>query len=699
MKPKRVLITSALPYANGPIHIGHLVEYIQTDIYSRFLKLKGVKAVYVCADDTHGTPIEINARKLGIDPEELIAKYHDEHKKDFNDFHIKFDSYYTTNSDENKKFSDYVFNALKQKGLIYQKDVELTYCSHCKRFLPDRFVKGTCPKCGKEDQYGDVCEHCNTTYKPIDLIDPYCSICKNPPVRKISNHYFFKLSELSGELKKWLLSNKRLQQETRNFVLKWIENGLEDWNISRDGPYFGFKIPGEDDKYYYVWLDAPIGYIASTENYCRHNNENYEDYWKSKDAEIIHFIGKDIMYFHFLFWPAMLMESGFSLPTNIVVHGFLTVKKEKMSKSRGALLSAREYLDILDPECLRYYYASGLTHKVNDIDLDFNDFSDKANNELVANLGNFCYRVLSFTNKNFDSTLGKLPKDESLVVELNAKAKEIEKHYDSLDFREALMQIMAYSSLGNKYFQDNAPWKLVKEGEAGKEKAHKIITLSANIVKNLSILISPILPNFSERIQKQMQLIDLKWSDIGFDLEEQPVNEAEIVVRKIEDINKLLEGNKFPLDLRVAKIDVVQEHPGADKLFVLQIDLGSEKRQLVAGIRQFYKKEELEGKKIVVVANLKPVKLRGFESQGMLLAAEKMINGKEIVKLLEAKKSSPGDQVIIEGHKPNKEQILYDDFAKVDFEIKAGHVYVKGKMLKTDKEAVSADIEDGASVR
>ena len=280
---------------------------------------------------------------------------------------------------------------------------------------------------------------------------------------------------MSGELKKWLSSNKKLQQETRNFVLKWIENGLEDWNISRDGPYFGFKIPGEDNKYYYVWLDAPIGYIASTENYCRHNNENYEDYWKSKDAEIIHFIGKDIMYFHFLFWPAMLMESGFSLPTNIVVHGFLTVKKEKMSKSRGALLSAREYLDILDPEYLRYYYASGLTHKVNDIDLDFNDFSDKANNELVANVGNFCYRVLSFTNKNVDSKLGKLPKDESLVVELNAKAKEIEKHYDSLDFRDALMQIMAYSSLGNKYFQDNAPWKLVKEGEAGKEKAHKVI--------------------------------------------------------------------------------------------------------------------------------------------------------------------------------------------------------------------------------
>ncbi len=699
MKPKRVLITSALPYANGPIHIGHLVEYIQTDIYSRFLKSKGIKALYVCADDTHGTPIEVNAKKLGISPEELIGKYYEEHKQDFADFHIKFDNYYTTNSDENKKFADHIFNTLKQKGFIYQKDIELTYCNHCKRFLPDRFVKGTCPKCGKEDQYGDVCESCNATYKPTDLIDPYCAICKNAPVRKTSNHYFFKLSEFSSDLKKWIESNKNLQQETKHFVLNWIENGLEDWNISRDGPYFGFKIPCEENKYYYVWLDAPIGYIASTENYCKRNKENYEDYWKSKDCEIVHFIGKDIIYFHFLFWPAMLMASGFSLPSNIVVHGFLTVKKEKMSKSRGALLSAREYLDILDPEYLRYYYASGLTHKINDIDLDWDDFSDKANNELVANVGNFCYRVISFINKNFDSKLGKVPKDDEIIVELNAKAKEIEKHFEEMDFREALKGIMAYSSIGNKYFQDNAPWKIIKEGEVGKEKAHKVVTLAANIVKNLMIMIEPILPHFSGRIQKQLGLLNLKWADVNFELSQQQINEAQIIIHKIDDIKKKIEESKFQLDLRVAKIDVVEEHPSADKLYVLQIDLGDEKRQLVAGLRQFYKKGELEGKHIIVVANLKPVKLRGFESKGMLLAADKMIDGKEVVKILEARHSRPGSQVIIEGYKPNKEQVLYDDFAKVLFEVREGHVYTGGKMLKTEKESVSVDIEDGAAVR
>ncbi|MDP2749252.1 MAG: methionine--tRNA ligase [Nanoarchaeota archaeon] len=701
MKPKRMLITSALPYANGPLHIGHLVEYVQTDIYVRFLKSKGIKAVYVCADDTHGTPIELNAKKLGVSPEELIAKYYDEHKKDFDDFHINFDSFYSTNSEENRKFADHIFNTLKQKGLIYQKDIELTYCEHCKRFLPDRFVKGTCPKCGKEDQYGDVCEHCNATYKPIDLIDPYCVVCKNSPSRKISNHYFFKLSDFSADLKKWILGNKNLQQEMKNFVINWIDSGLEDWNISRDGPYFGFKIPGEENKYYYVWLDAPIGYIASTENYCKMhgNKESVDDYWKSKDCEIAHFIGKDIVYFHFLFWPAVLMASGFNLPSNIVVHGFLTVKKEKMSKSRGALLSAREYLDLLDPEYLRFYYASALTHKINDVDLDFDDFSDKANNEFVANIANFCYRVLSFINKNFDSKLGKLPKDEELIVELNSKAKEIEKYYEAIEIRDALKQILAYSSIGNKYFQDNAPWKQIKEGEVGKEKAHKVVTLAANIVKNISVIAAPILPNFCARIQKQLGLSDLQWKDIGFDLEQQSINEAEIVVHKIDDIKKILDGNKFPLDLRVAKIDIVQDHPSADKLFVLQIDLGDEKRQLVAGLRDFYKKEQLEGKKVVIVANLKPVKLRGYESQGMLLAAEKMIDGKELVTVLEAKKSKPGDQVIIEGYKPNKEQVLYDDFAKVVFEIKDGHVYTKGKMLKTVKEAIHADIEDGAMVR
>src|SRR3989338_8302654 len=382
-KEKKIVITSALPYANGPIHVGHLVEYIQTDIFVRFLRLTGKDVVYCCADDTHGTPIEVKARDLDIKPEELIAKFSKEHQEDFNIFHISFDSYYSTNSKENKYFSDLIFEKLRNKKLIYTKEIEVTYCGHCKRTLPDRYVKGKCPKCKAPDQYGDVCEACNATYDTIDLVEPYCIICKNMPVRKKSEHYFFKLSALSDFLGEYISKNKSFQPEIKNFVLNWVKDGLEDWNISRDGPYFGFKIPGEENKYYYVWLDAPIGYIASTENYCRHNNENYEDYWKSKNARIRHFIGKDIVYFHFLFWPAMIMGSDFSLPEDIVVHGFLTVNGEKMSKSRGTFLTAEDFLQRYNTEYLRYYYASMLSKKLADINLDFRVFRDKINNELV----------------------------------------------------------------------------------------------------------------------------------------------------------------------------------------------------------------------------------------------------------------------------------------------------------------------------
>src|SRR3989338_11313658 len=362
-KEKKIVITSALPYANGPIHVGHLVEYIQTDIFVRFLRLTGRDVVYCCADDTHGTPIEVKSMDLGIKPEELIAKFSKEHQEDFNNFHISFDSYYSTNSKENKYLSDLFFERLKKKGLIYKKSIEVTYCEHCKRTLPDRYVKGKCPKCNAPDQYGDVCENCNAAYKTIDLIEPYCAICKNKPIRKSSTHYFFRLSKFSSKLEKWLNKNNNLQPEIRHFVLNWIKNGLEDWNISRDGPYFGFKIPGEEDKYYYVWLDAPIGYIASTENYCTKHDLKTEDYWNSKNAKIYHFIGKDIVYFHFLFWPAMLLGSGFSLPHDIVVHGFLTVNGEKMSKSRGTFFTAREFLQSYNAEYLRFYYASMLSKK------------------------------------------------------------------------------------------------------------------------------------------------------------------------------------------------------------------------------------------------------------------------------------------------------------------------------------------------
>ncbi|MFC2016739.1 methionine--tRNA ligase, partial [Chloroflexota bacterium] len=382
----KVIVTSALPYANGPIHIGHLVEYIQTDIFVRFLRLIGKDVVYCCADDTHGAPIEIKARELGIKPEQLIAKFFKEHQEDFKNFHIKFDSYYTTNSKENKYFSDLIFERLKKKGLIYKKEIEVTYCEHCKRTLPDRYVKGKCPKCKAADQYGDVCEVCNAAYKTVDLIEPYCTICKNKPVRKSSEHYFFKLSKLSGFLEKWIKTNKNLQQETKNFVLNWIKDELEDWNISRDGPYFGFKIPNEENKYYYVWLDAPIGYISSLANYLK-STKKAEKTWN--ESKIIHFIGKDITYFHFLFWPAMLYAADLKLPEDIVVHGFLTVNNEKMSKSRGTFFTAKEFLEKYDAEHLRYYYGNVLSKKLADIDLNFDEFRQRINNELVGNLGNF----------------------------------------------------------------------------------------------------------------------------------------------------------------------------------------------------------------------------------------------------------------------------------------------------------------------
>ena len=397
---KRIIVTSALPYANGPIHIGHLVEYIQTDIFVRFLRLIGEDVVYCCADDTHGTPIEIKAKELGIVPEELIGRFHRDHLRDFTSFNIKFDSYYSTNSKENKYFSDLIFERLKKKNLIYQKEIELTYCGKCGRFLPDRYVKGKCPKCNAPDQYGDVCESCNATYKTTDLVEPYCVVCGSKPIRRISRHYFFKLSAFSDKLKKWLVENKNLQDEIKNYVLNWIKEGLEDWDISRDGPYFGFKIPNEENMYYYVWLDAPIGYISSFANTLKGDVKKAEREWNK--AKIMHFIGKDITYFHFLFWPAMLIGADFNLPENIAVHGFLTVNKEKMSKSRGTFFTAEDFLKENDAEYLRFYYARVLSKKLSDIDLDFKELRDIVNNEMVANLGNFCYRTLSFLGSNFD---------------------------------------------------------------------------------------------------------------------------------------------------------------------------------------------------------------------------------------------------------------------------------------------------------
>ncbi len=694
-KGKRILVTSALPYANGPLHLGHIVEYVQTDIFVRFLRLVGEDVTYVCADDTHGAPIEIKSAELGIRPEQLISDVYKEHTKDFEEFLISFDNYYTTNSPENRHYSDLIFNRLKEKGFICTKDIEVTYCDDCKRTLPDRYVKGKCPRCGAHDQYGDVCEQCNAVYKTIDLVEPYCTICKSKPVRKISKHYFFRLGEFSEKLDSWLKENDNLQPQIKNFVFNWIKNGLEDWNISRDGPYFGFKIPGEEDKYYYVWLDAPIGYIASTDNYCKKRGLKTKDYWNSKDSVIYHFIGKDIIYFHFLFWPAMLMGSEFSLPHNIVVHGFLTVNGEKMSKSRGTFFTAREFLQEHDAEHLRFYYAGHLSKSMSDIDLSLDDLRKKTNNELVGNIGNFCYRVLNFLNKNFDCEIKEIGDNINLISEINSIAKNTWKNYYGLNFNEALRDILRISSIGNKYFQDNEPWKLIVQD---KGKAHMIAGLCANIVKILSILLEPILPQFSSGLQAQLNLKGLKWDDINFDLNNHKIGKDAILIKKMEEQKQDAknEMQEFPLDLRVAKILEVKEHPNAQKLYVLQADLGGEKRQLVAGLKGYYSIEELRGKKIIVVANLKHAKLRGIESEGMLLAAD---DG-ESVSALSVNESSPGDKARFEGFENSKIQLTFEDFLKIKMSVKSGKVYFEGRELKAGNEVVSAErAKDGARVR
>ena len=468
--PRKIAVTSALPYANGPIHLGHLVEYLQTDIWVRFQKLCGNECFYFCADDTHGTPIMISARASGISPEELIGDMNKEHKKDFDDFHIEFDNYYSTHSPENKQFSELIFNRLKNAGSIVTKEVEQTYCENCKMSLPDRFVRGVCPKCKAEDQYGDSCEVCSATYRPADMINPYCSTCGARPVLQKSDHYFFKLGDYEDRLKK-LIGSGHIQKSVANKLDEWFQAGLKDWDISRDGPYFGFKIPGEENKYFYVWLDAPIGYMASAKNYCDNNNIDFDKIWpgehpdkeSNNEYELYHFIGKDIMYFHSLFFPAMLMGSGFRTANKLFVHGFLTVNGEKMSKSRGTFIKASTYLKHLNPEHLRYYYASKLTDSIDDIDLKFEDFINKINSDIVGKFANLASRSGPMLTKKLNSQLGELDEHGTELIKKLAGAKDqIIDNYENLKYAAAVRTITALADEANRYVEQNQPWTTIK---------------------------------------------------------------------------------------------------------------------------------------------------------------------------------------------------------------------------------------------
>jgi methionyl-tRNA synthetase len=668
-----ILVTSALPYANGSIHIGHLVEYIQTDIWVRFLKMTGQDVVYMCADDTHGTPIEVNARRAGITPEELIGRYYDEHQHDFADFHIQFDYFYSTNSEENRCHSEYIFEQLRQQGHIVTRPVAQYYCEQDSRFLPDRFIRGTCPNpaCRATDQYGDVCEVCGTTYNPTDLQDPRCAICGQTPVIRESLHYFFTLSAYEDFLRQWINTPDRLHPETRRFILNWLDEGLRDWDVSRDGPYFGFKIPGEDNKYFYVWLDAPVGYIATTEKFCRETGRDFDAYWHNPKARIYHVIGKDIVYFHTLFWPAMLKGAGYTLPSKVMVHGFLTVNGEKMSKTRGTFVNARTYLDQLDPQYLRYYYGAKLNGQPDDLDLNLEDFINRVNADLINKIANLVSRVVPFVTRQFEGRLGHLSPDvQPLIDDIRSRLPHIRAAYDRMEFNRAVQEIVTIAEMGNKYFQDAAPWDVVKQD---RQAAQAICTFAVNCCRTVAALLKPVLPQYAAAVEAILRVPAVTFDAAAdFDLEAQEIGPFQRLVERVdpERVEAMiaasaenLEASAAPptgavveaiepqiaiddfarVDLRVATVLQAEIVEGADTLLRLRVDIGSEQRTIFAGIRQSYAPQELVGKQVIVVANLKPRRMRFGVSEGMLLAAGP--DGANVVVAEFAKPRQPGERI------------------------------------------------------
>lgn len=644
----KILVTSALPYANGDIHIGHLVEYIQTDIFVRFLRLIGRDVVYVCASDAHGTPIEINAAKKGITPDQLVEHYHQRHKDDFARFEVAFDEFYTTDSPENRRHCEAIYLAAKEKGHISSREIEQSYCEQCARFLPDRFIRGTCPKCGALDQYGDVCEVCSATYQPTDLVDARCAICGATPTVRTSNHYFFRLDDFREFLVQWASQPGRLQEEVHAFVRSWIDQGLQDWDISRDGPYFGFKIPGETDKYFYVWVDAPIGYIAATEHFCAgRENRSFDEYWTDPNstAEVHHFIGKDIAYFHILFWPAMLKAANYRIPNAVHVHGFLTVDGRKMSKSRGTFITARQFAEFIPPWCLRYYYGTKLSSSIDDLDLNVDEFVARINAELVNNITNLVSRTLGFLNKRLDSKLGVIPDDaRALVPEVLAAVERARAHYLDLRFGQATREVLLITDLANNYIQQSEPWAVIKSDP---ECARNILTFAVNCIKIATVLLKPVVPSYCQRVEEMLHCRDLTWSDAVFDLEGHEVCLFEKLMDRLEPgaFDKLVEATResptgepvalevppfsteeiaieefAKIDLRVGRIVAAHDVEGADKLLRLEVDLGREVRTIFAGIKKSFAPEQLVGRTVAVVANLKPREMKFGTSHGMVLA-------------------------------------------------------------------------------
>lgn len=681
---RKILVTSALPYANGSIHLGHMVEHIQTDVWVRFQKLRGHECHYCCADDTHGTPVMLAAQKQGIAPEDMIAKVREEHLADFTGFFIGYDNYYSTHSPENKQFSQDIYRALKAGGKIESRVIEQLFDPEKQMFLPDRFVKGECPKCHAQDQYGDNCEVCGTTYSPTELINPYSAVSGVKPELRESEHFFFKLGECADFLKAWTSGNNphngkpHLQAEALNKMKEWLGEGeettLSDWDISRDAPYFGFEIPDAPGKYFYVWLDAPVGYMASFKNLCGRIGIDFDEYFKAgSQTEMYHFIGKDILYFHALFWPAMLHFSGHRSPTGVYAHGFLTVDGQKMSKSRGTFITAKSYLEQgLNPEWMRYYIAAKLNSKIEDIDLNLQDFISRVNSDLVGKYVNIAARASGFIAKRFEGKL-KDVSDSALLAKLTAQSEAIAECYENREYAKALRDIMALADAVNEYVDANKPWELAKQ-EGQDERLHEVCSELINAFTILTAYLAPVLPQTAANAARFLNLDAITWANTRVTLGEHTINKYEHLMQRVEQkqVDDLIEANKqsiqttpapvedskyekvaeqasfddfMKIDMRVAKVLNCEAVEGSTKLLKFDLDFGFEKRIIFSGIAASYPNPaELNGRMVITVANFAPRKMAKFGvSEGMILSAA-TAEGK--LKLLDVDTGAqPGDKV------------------------------------------------------
>lgn len=669
-----MLVTCALPYANGSIHLGHMLEHIQADIWVRYQRMRGHQVHFVCADDAHGTPIMLKAQQLGITPEEMIAAVSQEHQADFAGFNISFDNYHSTHSDENRELAGLIYGRLQAGGKIKSRTISQLFDPEKSMFLPDRFVKGTCPKCKSPEQYGDNCDSCGATYSPTELIDPKSAVSGATPVMKDSEHFFFDLPQFETWLADWVRGSGAIQEEMANKMQEWFESGLQQWDITRDAPYFGFEIPGAPGKYFYVWLDAPIGYMASFKNLCnKRGNIDFDSYWKAdSEAELYHFIGKDIAYFHCLFWPSMLEGAGFRKPTKVNVHGYVTVNGAKMSKSKGTFIKASTYLNHLDPECLRYYYAAKLNSRIDDLDLNLEDFVQRVNADVVNKLVNLASRNAGFIAKRFDGKLAATCAEPELYAEFANARTVIAEAYESREFSRAIREIMALADKANRYVDDKAPWVIAKQ-EGADAELQAVCSVGINLFRVLMAYLKPVMPLLAERAEAFLAET-LSWDGIATPLVDHTVAPFKALFSRIEPakIDAMIEASKEDLakeqapkatgplvddpisetiayddfakvDLRVALITKAEAVPEADKLLKLQLDIGGETRQVFAGIKSAYNPEDLEGKLTVMVANLAPRKMRFGMSEGMVLAAGP--GGKDLWILEPQEGAQPGMRV------------------------------------------------------